>query len=72
MLLIALLTTRVYFWLRKKMTAHHESERGEDEPFLARFGGPISVATVALVAFTVFIVVNVLFYSSFFTNYPKG
>ena len=39
---------------------------------LDRFGGPISVATVALVAFTVFIVVNVLFYSSFFSNYPKG
>jgi uncharacterized protein (TIGR03663 family) len=71
-LLIALITTNVYFWLRKKMAAQHGSERGKDEPFLARFGGPISVATVALVAFTVFIVVNVLFYSSFFSNYPKG
>ena len=71
-LLIALITTNVYFWLRKRITAQHVSEPGEDEPFLARFGGPISVATVALVAFTVFIVVNVLFYSSFFTNYPKG
>ena len=30
------------------------------------------LATVALVAFAVFILVNVLFYSSFFTNYPKG
>lgn len=39
---------------------------------LERFGGPISVATVALMAFTVFIVVNVFLYSSFFTNYPKG
>ena len=54
------------------MGAHNGSESAEDEPFLARFGGPISVATVALVAFTVFIVVNVLFYSSFFSNYPKG
>ncbi|MGZ5435738.1 MAG: flippase activity-associated protein Agl23 [Pyrinomonadaceae bacterium] len=71
-LLIALITTNVYFWLRKKMTAQHGNEPGEDEPFLARCGGPISVATVALVAFTVFIVVNVLFYSSFFSNYPKG
>ena len=71
-LLIALITTNGYFWLRKKMTAQHGSESGEDEPFLARFGGPISVATVALVAFTIFIVVNVLFYSSFFSNYPKG
>jgi uncharacterized protein (TIGR03663 family) len=71
-LLIALITTHVYFRLWKKMTAPHGSEPGEDEPFLARFGGPISVATVALVAFTVFIIVNVLFYSSFFSNYPKG
>lgn len=71
-LLIGLITTNVYFWLRKKMTGRHVSESAEDEPFLARFGGPISLATVALVAFTVFIVVNVLFYSSFFSNYPKG
>jgi uncharacterized protein (TIGR03663 family) len=71
-LLIALITTTLYFWLRRKMGAHNGSESGEEEPFLARFGGPISVATVALVAFTVFIVVNVLFYSSFFNNYPKG
>ena len=71
-LLIALITTNVYFWLRKKMSAQRGTASREDEPFLARFGGPISVATVALVAFTVFIVVNVLFYSSFFSNYPKG
>jgi uncharacterized protein (TIGR03663 family) len=71
-LLIALITTSAYFWLRKRITAPPGSDAGEAEPFLARFGGPISVATVALVAFTVFIVVNVLFYSSFFTNYPKG
>ncbi|HYV24444.1 MAG TPA: hypothetical protein VE969_04340, partial [Pyrinomonadaceae bacterium] len=39
---------------------------------LARFGGPIPLVTVALVALAIFILVNVLFYSSFFTNYPKG
>ncbi|HEX6188731.1 MAG TPA: flippase activity-associated protein Agl23 [Pyrinomonadaceae bacterium] len=71
-LLIALITTSVYFWLRKKINGRHASKSVEYEPFLHRFGGPISVATVALVAFTVFIVVNVLFYSSFFSNYPKG
>ena len=73
-LLIALFTTSLYFWLRriifpKSMPA--KEVRSEDG-LLARFGGPVSVATVALIAFTVFIVVNVLFYSSFFTNYPKG
>jgi uncharacterized protein (TIGR03663 family) len=71
-LLIALMTTSLFFWIRGKIIGSNGRESGEGEPFLARFGGPISVATVALVAFTVFIVVNVLFYSSFFTNYPKG
>ena len=71
-LLIALLTTTLFFWLRKKISERNRNESGEPEPFLDRLGGPISVATVALVAFTVFIVVNVLFYSSFFRNYPKG
>ena len=73
-LLIALITTNVYFRLRNRI----DGER--DEPSLGervkrtvdRLGGPVPLATVALVAFTAFIVVNVLFYSSFFTNYPKG
>lgn len=72
-LVIALITTTVYFLLRKRLSRKPKvKETRNDESFLTRFGGPISVATVALVAFTVFIVVNVLFYSSFFTNYPKG
>ena len=37
-----------------------------------RFGGPVALTTIVLVAFAVFIIVNVFFYSSFFTNYPKG
>jgi uncharacterized protein (TIGR03663 family) len=71
-LLIALLTTTIYFWLRDKLRRDASDRKAQTEAFLGRFGGPISVATVALMAFTVFIVVNVLFYSSFFTNYPKG
>lgn len=72
-LLIALMTTCVYFWLRGRISARNGSlQRHSDEGPLDRFGGPISVVTVALVAFTVFVVVNVLFYSSFFKNYPKG
>jgi uncharacterized protein (TIGR03663 family) len=77
-LLIALVTTSVYFWLRAKLNGN--SKRKSSEPAfaerarlaLARFGGPIPLATVALAGFTVFILVDVLFYSSFFTNYPKG
>ena len=73
-LVIALVTTSLYFWIRAKLSGKSKARRADDgEPgYLARFGGPISVATVALIAFTVFIIVNVLFYSSFFTNYPKG
>lgn len=71
-LLIALFTTTVYFWVRGKLSGRASQKTTEKGEFLERFGGPISVATVALMAFTVFIVVNVFFYSSFFTNYPKG
>lgn len=69
-LLIAMVTTTAYFWLRGR--ASKKSASNKNGEFLGRFGGPVSVATVALVAFTIFIVVNVLFYSSFFKNYPKG
>lgn len=73
-LLVALITTIAYFWLRRLLAISEESETdtGQSGDGLERFGGAISIATVALVAFTVFIVVNVFFYSSFFTNYPKG
>jgi uncharacterized protein (TIGR03663 family) len=73
-LLIALATTTVYFRLRD-MWAGRQREMSVGESLrktIERFGGPVPLATVALVAFAVFIIVNVLFYSSFFTNYPKG
>jgi uncharacterized protein (TIGR03663 family) len=73
-LLIALITTSVYCGLRNRIAGKQEewslSERCKQT--VDRLGGPVPLATVALVAFTVFILVNVLFYSSFFTNYPKG
>lgn len=79
-LLIALTTTTVYFWLRRrktrkakrKATANRLTLGDRLTEGLERFGGPASVATAALIAVAVFIIVNVLFYSSFFTNYPKG
>ncbi|MGZ8847915.1 MAG: hypothetical protein ACXW3C_15765, partial [Pyrinomonadaceae bacterium] len=74
-LLIALITTGLYFRLRATLGGS-----GAEEPSFVdrwrgtidRLGGPIPILTVALVAFATFIVVAVLFYSSFFTNYPKG
>lgn len=73
-LLIALITTNVYCGLRDRI-AGKQDEWSLGERFkqtVDRLGGAVPLATVALVAFTVFILVNVLFYSSFFTNYPKG
>lgn len=73
-LLIALVTTNLYFRLREKFAGRRsEWSLGERlRQTIERFGGPVPLATVALTAFAVFILVNVLFYSSFFTNYPKG
>lgn len=71
-LLIALITTTIYFLIRAQFRESSRYSDGEEADFLERAGGPVSVATVALMAFTAFIVVNVLFYSSFFKNYPKG
>lgn len=74
-LLIALISTAIYFWLRELF----DPGRAKQVPLadrwreiINRLGGPIPIATVALTAFAVFIVITVLFYSSFFTNYPKG
>ena len=77
-LLIALVATNIYLRLRARFD--RRSKRASFEPgfqdrlneTLQRLGGPIHVTTVALVALTVFILINVAFYSSFFTNYPKG
>jgi len=73
-LLIALITTAAYFWLRDKLRRKRdEVSIGEKlRAIVDRLGGPIPLITIALVAFAVFILVAVFFYSSFFTNYPKG
>jgi uncharacterized protein (TIGR03663 family) len=72
-LLIALITTILYCAFRELIRERQAAgESAEGTRTLDRLGGPIPIATVALVALTVFIVVNVLFYSSFFKNYPKG
>jgi uncharacterized protein (TIGR03663 family) len=64
-LVLALLLTRVSYLL---------PNRGEADPagLLERVGGPTNLTVWVVAALAVFIVVNVLFYSSFFKNYPKG
>jgi uncharacterized protein (TIGR03663 family) len=82
-LVIALVLTRVYRWLEKRSVGGGRSGRkrnrlsgsGGDEDtrdFAKRVGGPTTLAVWLVIAFVVFIAVNVLFYSSFFTNYPQG
>jgi uncharacterized protein (TIGR03663 family) len=78
-LAIALVLTRVYRWLengrRRGRKRNRASGSGGDEDtrdFLERVGGPTTLAVWLVIAFVVFIAVNVLFYSSFFTNYPQG
>jgi len=38
----------------------------------ARFGGPSSLAILSIAALSFFLTIDILFYSSFFTNSPKG
>ena len=81
-LVIALVVTKVYrsLWERslgggrrewKKKRRSSESEE-DSRDFLEHAGGPTRLAIWSLIACIIFIAVNVLFYSSFFTNYPQG
>jgi len=74
-LVIAWISTAIYFWVRESL----DRARPDQVPLadrwretIDRLGGFIPLLTIALTAFAVFIVVSVLFYSSFFKNYPKG
>jgi uncharacterized protein (TIGR03663 family) len=75
-LVIAFLVTAGYFYLRDRFGRKRNRDEfatGEKlrEQF-SRFGSPAAITTVALFALTAFLVVSILLYSSFFTNYPKG
>ncbi|HZE70344.1 MAG TPA: flippase activity-associated protein Agl23 [Pyrinomonadaceae bacterium] len=82
-LLIALAMTQLYFWLRsrwlkpprnqlKDRSGRSRSLGERLKENVERLGGPTRLGIFALVAVGVFAAVAVLFYSSFFTNYPKG
>lgn len=49
-----------------------ESSINTEGSFMEEIGGPGSLALWIALAVVVFLVVNVIFYSSFFTNFPKG
>ena len=81
-LVLALVLARVYVsvWnsinlggaTRKQKRRETMGNEGELGNFVERIGGSTSLTVWILIAVAVFVVVNVLFYSSFFTNYPQG
>lgn len=79
-LVIALILTQVYRALIGALGASVTTKKkrkqsradGSYANFLERVGGTGQLATWIGIAVLVFIAINVLFYSSFFTNYPKG
>ncbi len=83
-IIVALASTHIYRRLRNEVRSRHETERNprrsanqvgriEQSPgVLERLGGPGAIVSLGLGAVAIFLALNVLFYSSFFTNYPKG
>lgn len=83
-LIIALISTSLYMLLRRssgvdgeravlnETTTESEAEGESGRAPLARFGGINFVLLSVAIAVVLFSIVYVLFYSSFFTNWPKG
>jgi predicted membrane-bound mannosyltransferase len=80
-LVIALIVTQVYRWLgsyssgpskKKKNSGNYSKAGAALSDFVEKSGGPGWLAIWSVIALAVFVAVNVLFYSSFFTNYPQG
>ena len=79
-LVIALVVTQVYRVLWRSITGTRNKKKSgtgsvkdkDYRTFLERAGGSFKLTVWLLIAFVVFIGVYVLFYSSFFTNYPQG
>lgn len=79
-LLIALASTLVFIRIRKLLEGpqidQREIEAGNPPPAsgwsIKRFGGASSLLILTIAALSVFLTINLLFYSSFFTNYPQG
>jgi uncharacterized protein (TIGR03663 family) len=77
-LLIALAITLLYVRLFKPRTS--SSSRKKQKPseqlslsdFVYELGGPKNLAIWLVLAAIVFVGLNIVFYSSFFTNWPKG
>ncbi|HET6671457.1 MAG TPA: flippase activity-associated protein Agl23 [Pyrinomonadaceae bacterium] len=79
-LVIALAVTQGYRFIRRRnlqdRRTNKRSQRTADTEgkpgLLDKLGGPLRVSIWAAVAIAIFVGLNVLFYSSFFRNYPQG
>ena len=79
-LAIALVITLLYARLRNRFSCPGNRKGNTLEPrqgdrakdVIERLGGPTILTVYVVGAIAVFIGVNVIFYSSFFTNYPRG
>lgn len=80
-LVIAFVVTQAYrlLWTyspgranRKKSSRNGDTGEAAFSNFIDRAGGPVKPAVWLVISFAVFVLVYVLFYSSFFTNYPQG
>jgi len=74
-LLIALVVTKVYrlLWRSVGSTTNQRKGRTDDyRTFFEKAGGSSKLTVWVLIALAVFVSIYVLFYSSFFTNYPQG
>ena len=78
-LLIALAVTLVYMRLFGRSAAPAKARKQRKTStgvglsnFIYELGGPINIGIWLVLAILIFVGLNVLFYSSFFTNYPKG
>jgi len=74
-LLIALVSTQVcrLFWRSIRVTTNQQKGRADDyRTFFEKAGGSSKLTVWIVAALFVFTAVYVLFYSSFFTNYPQG
>ena len=81
-LLLALVSTKLYQWMRlgfRREQKPSKYNRGRSDTYRERLedrisylGGSTRLLILGSLALAVFVIVSVLFYSSFFTNFPKG
>ncbi len=76
--LIITLVFRSFIWTpgansgKRKKKRKRSTAGNSFTNFVERVGGPGKLATWIVIALLIFVAVNVIFYSSFFKNYPKG